>query len=191
MFIPHPEVERWNKYYRDEHGVAHSFEGLEIPAEEQYPTRIIVMHADVSTRPQRIATVYKKRCADKWWQYADDLDVAVPKHNRFGTYAIRVADVPEAPYGFDEKLQKNLSSQDVWDRAVVTTTLPERLVDGDMYLRERKEHLDRTVITVCAGSRCADGSVPSVCLFRRGRVYVDRWAPSCAGGRLRFRRAIV
>ncbi len=191
MIIPHNEVERWNKYYHDEHGITHSFEGLEVPAEMKYPTRLIVMHTDVSNRPQRVAIVYKKRCADKWWQYADDLDVAVPKHDRASTYAIRVADVPEAPKGFDEKRQKNLSSQDAWDRGWIITTLPERLIDGDMYLREHKKHLDRTVVTVCAGSRDADGDVPSVDLDIDGEVRVNYWLASNANDGLRFRLAIV
>lgn len=191
MIIPSAELERWNRYYRDEHDITHSFEGLEVPAEVEYPTRLIVMHTDVSNHPQRVALVYKKRCGDKWWQYANDLDAAVSDHDRAGTYAIRVADVPEAPDGFDEKNQKNLSSSDVWDRGWLTTTLPERLVDGDMYLLERKEHLDRKVVTVCAGSRRAGGLVPSVGLPGGRGVRVNDWRPSNASDGLRFRRAIV
>jgi len=190
MIIPHQEVERWNKYYRDEHGITHHFEGLEIPAEAEYPTRLIIMHGDVSTHPQRIAPAYKKRCNDKWWQRSDDLDTAVPRHSRNGTYAIRVADVAEAPDGFENG--ENLSSQQTWGRGWITTTLPERLVDGDLYLLEKKVHLDRKVITLCPGSRFADGGVPGVNFDSDdGRVKVHDWHPGNARYRLRFRRAII
>ena len=190
VVIPHQEVERWNRYYRDTFGIEHSFEGLDVPAETGYATRLIVMHADISARPQRIATAYKARCQDAWWQYDGDLDVAVPRHARVGTYAIRVADVIEAPDGFESN--KKLSSQDTWDRGWTTTTLPERLIDGDNYLLEREAHLDQKVITLCPGSRCAGGDVPGVRWSSGDReVKVDYWPSSRAGGHLRFRRAIV
>ena len=191
MIISSIEVERWNKYYRDEHGIACSFEGLEIPAEAKYPTRLIVMHSDVSNRPQRIANAYRKRCGDKWCQY-DDLDIAMSKHDRFGTYAVRVADVPEAPDGYDEKAQENLSSQDVWARAWVTTTLPERLVDGDICLWEHRIFLDRGGgSTLCPGSRDSSGCVPGVRLSEKGVVRVECWPPYASGCNIRFRRVIV
>ncbi|MBI2475883.1 MAG: hypothetical protein HYV67_01420 [Candidatus Taylorbacteria bacterium] len=191
IIIPHPEAERWQKYYRDWYGITCSLGETEIPTPHAYPARLILMHADVSNRPQRIASVYKKRCADKWWQWTDNLNAGIPQHIRSGTYGIWVADVSEAPDGFDEEQKKNLSSQDTWDRGWITTTLPERLVDGDVYLLERKEHLDRTVITLCPGSRDVGGVVPSVGLDGDGDVGVRGWDPGDAGGSLRFRRAIV
>lgn len=189
MLIPGHEAERWQKYYRDWYGITADFTTLEIPAETGYPTRLIVMHEWVSNSPQCIATVYRKRCTDKWWQFADDLDTAVPTHARSGTYALRVADVAEAPDGFENG--RNLSSQDVWDRGWLTTTLPERLIDGDMYLLEKEVHLDQKVVTLCAGSRNSGGDVPSVYLRGGGGVEVFYWLPGFAFDLLRFRRAIV
>jgi hypothetical protein len=189
IILPHAEVERWNRYYFDEYGIDCSFEGLEVPVEAEFPTRLIVMHEAISGKPQRVADVYKKRCGGKWWQFAPDLDVAVPKHDRFGTYAIRVADVVEAPDGSLDG--RNLSSREVWDRGWATTTLPERLVDGDMCLRERKIHLDRKVITLCSGSRSLGGDIPSVNLIRDGSVHVRCWGASRINGHLYFFRKIL
>lgn len=189
--IPSGEVEWWGRYWRDNYGVTESFEKLTTPAPPEFPVRLVVMHWRHSSRCNRVAEVYRKRCENRWWQYANDLNVSVVSHIRGGTYAIWVPDTRDAEFGWDEESKRNLSSQNVWDKNLTPVTLPERLVDGDTYLVKRKEHLDREKVTVCAGSRDADGDVPSVDLFSDGRVDVSCWSPGNAGGKLRFRLAIV
>lgn len=187
------EVEFWQKYYRDDYGIKANFGELEVPAPVDYPTRLMVMHNDVSTKCNPIATVYEKRVRSKgfnWYQFTTDLDASVKSHSRSGTYAIRVRDVREAEFGLVDG--RNLSAQDVWDRGIATTTLPERLIDGDAYLLTREEHLDQEKITLCAGSKTASGGVPGVDYNPdRRKVYVGCWSPCCADRDLCVRPAIL
>lgn len=69
-------------------------------------------------------------------------------------------------------------------------TLRERLIMELQYFKETGENLDKDNWTLCAGSRTAGGSVPSVCLNGDGRVGVSYWSVGAADGDLRFRRVI-
>lgn len=187
--IPGTEVERWQKYYRDQFGINAELGELEIPAPPSHPARFRAMHAEVSNRCNRIMEVCRKHYA-KYWQFNDDLDSAISRHDRSGTYSFWVADSREAEFGNVDGI--NLSSQQVWDRGLITTTLPERLIDGDVYFLERKEHLDQEKITLCAGSRAVRGRVSGVCLNPSdGNVHVNCWYPTNADSALRFRLATV
>jgi len=188
MVIQDVEVEFWNKYYRDEFGINHSFEGMEIPASPAYPAWLIVMHEQIANQCNPIMAVCRKHYS-KYWQYANDLDVSVTRHDRSGTYGIWVAASQEAEFGNVDGV--NLSSQDVWDRSLITTTLPERLILGDTFFLKNKDHLDKEKITVCPASRSADGAVPSVNLIGDGDVSVYDWYPQHAHDALRFRLATV
>lgn len=181
----------WQKYYLDNFTIAADFSKLEVPAPVDYSTRLIIIHEAIANKCNPIAAVYKKRCVEKgffWGQFADDLDTVVIHHDRSGTYAIRVRDTKEAEFG--NVKGENLSSLQIWDRRIVTMTLPERLIDGDTYLLKTGEHLDQKRITVCAGSRLA-GGVPGV-VFNSfdHKVYVRSWDPLRACDYLRFRPAI-
>lgn len=187
------EVEFWQKYYHDNHNIKADFSELEVPAPVDYPTRLSVMHEAISNNCNRAAGVYEKHVRSKgfgWYQFTTDLDASVKSHSRSGTYAIRVRDVREAEFGFVNG--KNLSTQDVWDRGIATTTLPERFIDGDVYLFTKEEHLDQEKITLCGDSKTASGRVPSVSYNPGDRkLYVAYWYPSNANGYLRFRPAIL
>ncbi len=187
MIIPGNEVERWGKYYQDNFGIKHSFEGMEIPVPPAHPAWFVMMYANISGKCDPIVNVCRKHY--KVWQFADGLDMSVIKHDRSGTYGLWVATSPDAEFG--EENGQNLSSQDIWDRGLVTTTLPERLILGDIFFLENQQHLDQNKITLCAGSRDSDGSVPSVDWSSSdGKVYVYDWSPRDASGSLRFRLAI-
>ena len=193
MKISPKEAQWWQKYYLDNYNIVADFSELQVPTPADYPTRLIVMHEAIANECNPIASVYKKRCVDKgfgWWQFNDDLDSVVTRHARSGTYAIRVRDTQEAEFG--NVNGENLSSQQIWDRSVVTTTLPERLIDGDTYLLKTDKHLDQKVITLCAGSPAAGGDVPGV-HFRSGSRKVDVcfWNPCYAYACLRFRLAML
>lgn len=186
------EVEWWQKYYFDCYTISVDLSELEVPAPLSYPTRLVVMHSEVSTSCNRIVPVYRKRCSEKgfvWWQFTDDLDGVIKSHDRSGTYAIRVVDSPESEFG--EKDGQNFSTKQVLDRGVVTTTLPERLVDGDSYLLRTGNHLDSKKVNLCPGTKLASGNVPSVSFVPdNGWVYVNDWDSDDAHGCLRFRSAI-
>jgi hypothetical protein len=188
MVIPDVEVEFWDKYYRDEFGIKHSFSGLEIPVAPAYPAWLIVMHEQIANQCNPIMAVCRKHYP-KYWQYANDLDVSVTKHDRSGTYGVWVAASQEAEFGNVDGV--NLSSQGVWDRILITTTLPERLILGDTFYLKNKDHLDKEKVTLCPASRNADGNVPSVNLSDDGDVNVNYWDPQDANDGLRFRLAIV
>ena len=193
MRISSEEAQWWQKYYLDHYSIAADFSELQVPTPADYPTRLIVIHEAIANKCNPIATVYKKRCAGKgfgWRQYNDDLDSVVTFHARSGTYAIRVRDTQEAEFG--NVNGENLSSQQICDRIIVTTTLPERLIDGDTYLLKTGKHLDQKVITLCAGSRTASGGVPGVYFGSRyRRVGVSGWLPLNACDSLRFRLAML
>jgi hypothetical protein len=187
MVISGNEVERWNKYYQDQFGVKQSFEGLEIPTQPAFPALFIAMHEQISGKCNPIVEICRKHY--KVWQYVDDLDISVTKHDRSGTYGLWVAASPDAEFGGENG--KNLSSQDIWDRGLITTTLPERLILGDIFFLENKQHLDQNKITLCPGSRRSVGDVPSVGWYADyGEVFVDCWYPRREHDCLRFRLAI-
>jgi len=186
------EAQWWQKYYLDNYSIAANFSELQVPAPADYPTRLIVMPEVIANKCNPIAAVYKKRCVDKgfgWLQFNNDLDSVVTYHDRSGTYAIRVRDTQEAEFG--NVNGENLSSQQIWDRGITTTTLPERLIDGDTYLLKTGKQLDTKVITLCAGSRSAGGFIPGVYFLPSGsEVRFVFWLPSFACDDLRFRLAI-
>ena len=193
MKISPKEAQWWQKYYLDNYNIVADFSELQVPTPADYPTRLIVMHEAIANKCNPIASVYKKRCVDKgfgWWQFNDDLDSVVTRHARSGTYAIRVRDTQEAEFGNVNR--ENLSSQQIWDRSVVTTTLPERLIDGDTCLLKTDKHLDQKVITQCAGSRTASGRVPGVAFRSSHReVSVRSCPPYFTADHLRFRLAML
>ena len=193
MKISPKEAQWWQEYYLDNYNIAADFSELQVPAPADYPTRLIVMHEAIANKCNPIASVYKKRCVDKgfyWRQFNDNLDSVVTRHARSGTYAIRVRDTQEAEFG--NVNGENLSSQQIWDRGITTTTLPERLIDGGTYLLKTGKQLDTKVITLCAGSRATGGFIPGVgFLPNDSEVYINDWGPSDAGDDLRFRLAML
>ena len=187
MVIGHNDAEYWDRYYQNEFGIKGSFEGLEIPAAPAYPAWLVVMHEQISNRCNPIMEVCKKHYP-KYWQYTSDLGASIVRHDRSGTYGIWVAASPSAEFGNVDG--KNLSSQDVWDRGIITTTLPERLILGDTFYLKNQDHLDIYKINLCPGSRNSDGNVPSVNRYNDDNVKVNYWNPQNADDNLRFRLEI-
>jgi len=96
------------------------------------------------------------------WKYASDLDAAITRNIRTSaiSYAIWVRDEQES----DEEFRGRSTSQVDPDQLIGVTVL-ERLVHGIVHFVETKQHLDFAGITLCSGSRSADGNVPSVRWF--------------------------
>ncbi|MEK9151016.1 MAG: hypothetical protein AAB547_00100 [Patescibacteria group bacterium] len=95
----------------------------------------------------------------KLWQYADDLDAVITRNIRTSaeSYALWVRDEQEAD---EEFLGQSVRQADP-DQLIGVTVL-ERLVHGAVHFIETKQHLDVKGITLCSGSRDADGYVPGV-----------------------------
>ncbi len=123
--------------------------------------------------------------------YSNDLDVAVLHNDRDpmkqGPYAISFAPNVEA----DEEF-KNLSAEQLKERGHQSDTLLECLLLGMAYIIATEgEHLDDKNVTLCAGSRRSDGSVPSVHWNRDARkVRVDWYFSRNRSDSLRSRLAV-
>lgn len=92
------------------------------------------------------------------WRYYDNLDTAVTGNDREATetYAIRVRDRVEA----DEE-NRNLSANRTKDAGIKGLTNLERMLLELWYHWKTEQHLDQKTVTICAGSRYADGYVPT------------------------------
>ncbi len=192
--IPSELASEWEKFWQAEYSIKADFAGLQIPVPPVgYAARLLVMHEKGSQAPEMLFQSDKKAYGGKVWKFTNgSLDEAVPTHKIIGTFGAWVADVQEAPDGGLGKTSLiNLSTEAVDELGWVTETLPLRQVHGRKFFRERGEHLDKTVVTVAAGSRDADGRVPRVYCNDDGWVNVYYWLPGNANGDLRFRRAIV
>lgn len=131
-----------------------------------------------------------KKLGVKFYLYADDLDVAVPTHdrdpNRDGSYVVSFRRTFEA----DEE-NKNLSANQLKERKRKGITLPERLLLGAGFYVAIGQHLDTQSITLCTGSRYSDGGVPYVD-WRSGsrEVYVLWYSPGHVHDDLRARSEV-
>jgi len=161
-------VAEWQKFY-DDLKITANYANLVIPAKPKGRDRLLVI-------PQgpTIQSAYDK-CATLFqcWKYASgSLDEAIPTNDRDpknGAYAIWVRNRVEA-----DKELKNLSANDLARKQIKGITVLERLIYELKYFKETGKHLDIENVTLCSGSRCADGDVPCVD-WRDGRLKVS-WA---------------
>jgi hypothetical protein len=93
----------------------------------------------------------------KCWRYSDDLDKNIVLNGRepATTYGVWVRNRLEA----DEEYQ-NLSGNDVAVRGIAGMTVLERELLELKYWSDTGKHLDLENVTLCTGSRNADGFVP-------------------------------
>lgn len=122
--------------------------------------------------------------------YTDDLDAGVPTNDRDpvkdGSYQVKFLKTIEA----DPEL-KNKSANVLAKENTNGITLLERLLLELGYFLATGNHLDLENITLCSGSRCSDGSVPSVgWLTGFRRLSVSWYLPSGSGPYLRARTVV-
>lgn len=148
---PHKQ---WEALYREEFNETRDFSGVIIPTRNGF-TRSVIVAKGITMNLAYEACAKKFPC----WRYVDDLDKGIPTNDRTPTehYAVCVRDRQEA----DEEL-KNLSAADLTKKGMKGITLLERLLMELKYFRETGKHLDIQNVTLCSGSRNADGDVPSV-----------------------------
>lgn len=178
------QLAAWRKIYRDHFGI--ELGPVIIPTHRKGFDRLIVVAKGVT-----IEQAYKV-CSGLFpcWRSTNvNLDKAVPTNDRTSTngdYAIWVRDRIEA----DEEL-KNLSANQLAATGLQTITLLERILFELIWFVETKGHLDVNNVSLCAGSRSDDGSVPSAD-WGDGMFYVnaDWYGPGNARDDLRGRQVV-
>lgn len=133
------------------------------------------------------------RCRNCWgWEklYRGDLDKYIIHNDRTpknGSYVVRANNHIDATDG-DEELG-GLWYSEIWERALPVMTYPERLMFELYIFRATGIHLDTRDITSCAGSRCLDGSAPSIYWDSEGLGSYDN--REYRGGRRRARSVVT
>lgn len=182
-----PDIEQlkkdWENFYRDTFKIKSNFSQIEIPEKREGFEKLIIMEKGLTAQKlfDKCKELFLSR---KRTDKNLDKVVTSDRSAKEKAYAIWVRDRIEA----DEEL-KNLSADDVKKQKLITETLEERLLQELEYFTKNKEHLDTENVTLCAGSRCSDGSVPHVD-WRDGGLSVFRYGPDFRGGRLRPRQAV-
>lgn len=131
----------------------------------------------------------RERFNDAVWKWTNDsLDTAIAHNDRDpkkdSAYSIWCRDRIEA----DEEL-KNGSYNDIVAAKIKSMTCVERLNLGVWFHWKTGKHLDiKKKVTLCAGSRYADGSVPFV--VWNGQLIVDGYGPTSSDDDLRARQVI-
>lgn len=130
-----------------------------------------------------------KQLGVNFYLYADDLDQAVARNIRDaknGSYAVTCQAVVEA-----DEANKNLSAKDCQQQGIVGMTLLERLLLELAYYLATQKHLDIKNVTLCTGSRYADGRVPYVRWDSGSREVRVNWdSTSGRDGGLRTRSVV-
>lgn len=176
----------WGKFYRDVFGKEVDLLALSVPAKPDYPCwPILVVPGLVSNNEAFDAS--KKVFGDAW-RYVQDLNTVYDIVERpKGPYVAWAKAVFEA----DSDLA-NVSAEQIAERKLDTLTLFERFVLGLKQSDEGGPLLDVEGWTLCAGSRYADGDVPSVCWNpAHRRLDVCACGVRSAGPYLRARAAVV
>jgi len=177
------QKQEWFYFYRRNFGLELDFSSLKIPEQQSGFERLIIVAQGLTLNQVYDVCAKNFSCS----RYADDLDETITWNSRNSdkdNYAVWFRDRKET----DEEL-KNLSADQLTEKKIPGITLLERLLYELKYWDETDEHLDISNWTLCAGSRDADGRVPSV-LWDSDRLRV-RWGFSnVRSGYLRSRAAV-
>lgn len=146
----------WVKFYQEVFGLELDPASITLPSEREGFGWIVLVANDLT----RTAVFEKcrERFAGKVWKYYDDLNKAVTVNDResIGMYAIRVRDRVEA----DEE-HKGKSANMAKAEGLKGMTNLERMLLELWYHWKTQDHLDKNTLTICSGSRYADGDVPN------------------------------
>ena len=118
-------------------------------------------------------------------EYIDDLDADITTNDRDpknGSYAVWVRDTQEPDEEFVNRSANDLKAENHTGIIV----LERQLFEWDFF-SEKGDHLDKTNITLCTGSRSSDGGVPGVSWIA-ARLDVDRYGSAHRHSALRSRR---
>lgn len=145
----------YQRFYREVFSLTVDFAGVEISAKQSGFGWAMYVPKGMATN-QAWAKANERFLCHSY--IGDDLDRAVPKNDRTSieAYAMRFRDRVEA----DEE-NKYLSANTLAKRKTQNITLLERIILELWYHWRTGQHLDVNNVTLCAGSRLSDGSVPS------------------------------
>jgi len=174
----------WQKFYKELFGLEIDFSKLVIPVKKKGFDRLIVVAPGMT--PERLYGKCKE-LFPSWKWTNDNLDKIVISERtaKNSAYAVWFQNTVEA----DENL-KNLSAYILKDKNIPGITLEERLLMELKYFKETGKHLDINNITLCAGSRCSDGSVPGV-FWDDVELRVGWCGTGDCSGDLRAREAVL
>ena len=183
------DIERWENNYQKLFGKKPGLFSVRIPEKPEGvgPVRLIVVAKELiewtDNKPlEGVQEALKKHFSG--WEYSDDLDLDITVNDRDprnGSYAVWVRDVREADDEFANKSADDLKAEG----HTGITTLERQLLEAD-YFFEKGEHLDRSNVTLCTGSRYRDGLVPRGSWHDRFRIIW--YSPSSRNSYLRSRR---
>jgi hypothetical protein len=186
-----PDLARWSDNYYKLFNQRPDLSALRIPEKPEGvgPMRLIVGVRELVEWTENrllegVQEVLKKHF--RGWEYDSDLDAAIPTNDRdprSGSYAVWVKDVREADKEFANKSADDLKAEG----HTGITLLERQLLEAD-YFFEKGEHLDVENVTLCTGSRDADGGVPGCDGDAHDLFYVYYYYASDRGGDLRSRR---
>ena len=178
-------IRYWQKFYEEIFNLRVDFSGVPVPeAPDEFSWFVCVPES--MTTEQTFSGMKKQFPI---WKYTnkpldDVLDLSFGRDARQHPYIIRLRANIEA-----DKDLKNLSANDIAAQKINTTTLKERLLLSRFLYWKEKSILDREVITLCSGSRCSDGHVPSV-HWHDDRLKVYWYRPDLRYDCLRSRRVV-
>lgn len=174
----------WTRFYHEVFGLTVDWEGIKLSDDQPgFGWTVYVASGITQNR------VWAK-CRDMFpcnSYFGDDLDRVVPTNARTSSsaYAKRFRNRVSA----DEEL-KNMSANDLAKREIKGITVLERMLMELWYhWKTGGGHLDLVTVTLCAGSRNADGNVPDA-YWSAGQFQLDCYYPGHARGHLRTRSAV-
>lgn len=178
------KVADWVKFYHEVFGLDLDPIAIELP-DERDGFGWIVLVAKGLTR-NAVFALCLKRFEGKAWRYYDDLDKKVAKNDRQPTesYVVRVRDGVEA-----DDCHKNKSANATAEAGIKGVTNLERMLLELWYHWKTNGHLDQESLTICSGSRYADGSVPSA-HWSGGGFFVSNVNPGSADVNWRVRETV-
>lgn len=170
----------WQTFYREVFGVRVP-PTVAIPPRRRGFERLIVVARGLTLN--RVYEACAKRFACS--RFCEDLDRNVrSERTARANYAKWVRGGTES-----DKELSGLSADDLAKKKFPTVTLLEHLLHELKHFHETESHLDVADITMCAGSRYADGKVPTT-IFGKGEFRIHWCSPTDRFPRLRARRII-
>lgn len=133
-------------------------------------------------KPEYTAEYLFEEC-EKLFKCCSYIDLSKIKSDRSGKYTIEFKPNIEAGEEW-----KNISANDLPEDEKFIT-LEERMLLEIQYFKKTGKHLDTDNVTLCAGSRDHDGSVPSAD-WNDAKFQVINYHPDYAGDDLRSRSAV-
>lgn len=179
------EKRSWQKFYKSVFGIDADFSNVVIPKRPGPVKNWWLIIVAKGMMPQRLLDKCRENFSCWCWTNKNlDEIVESERTAKDGHYAVWVRARVEA----DEEF-KNISADDLKKKNHTGITLEERIVLELYYFWKTNKHLDIQNVTLCSGSRCSDGGVPSVD-WGDGRLDVSWDDSAFANDLLRSREAV-